>query len=90
MCIRDSPNAEGFLSEEELGEAFGIMPELMVQIEPLPQAKHIFSHVEWHMKGYRIRLSGGIPESYISAGKEELKSVYALPGAFGRYTKLIK
>ena len=54
------------------------------------RTKHIFSHVEWHMKGYRIRLSGGIPESYISAGKEELKSVYALPGAFGRYTKLIK
>ena len=88
--LYELPNAEGFLSEEELGEAFGIMPELMVQIEPLPQAKHIFSHVEWHMKGYRIRLSGGIPESYISAGKEELKSVYALPGAFGRYTKLIK
>ena len=88
--LYELPNAEGFLSEEELGEAFGIMPELMVQIEPLPQAKHIFSHVEWHMKGYRIRLSGGIPESYISAEKEELKFVYALPGAFERYTKLIK
>lgn len=40
--LYELPNAEGFLSEEELGEAFGIMPELMVQIEPLPQAKHIF------------------------------------------------
>lgn len=30
---------------------FGIM------IEPLSEGKHIFSHIEWHMKGYRIKLT---------------------------------
>jgi A/G-specific adenine glycosylase len=25
-------------------------------IEPLAEGKHIFSHIEWHMKGYRIKL----------------------------------
>ena len=59
-------------------------------MEVLPKAKHIFSHVEWHMIGYRVTLSGAIPPSYITVEKEELKSGYALPNAFGRYTKLIK
>ena len=27
-----------------------------VQVCPLGAAKHIFSHVEWHMTGYEIRL----------------------------------
>ena len=53
-------------------------------------AKHVFSHVEWHMKGYRIRMGKELPKAYIAAKKEELKTIYPLPNAFGRYTKLIK
>ena len=58
--------------------------------EPLCDAKHIFSHIEWHMTGYRVRLRHEIPKSYIAAAKEELKTIYALPNAFGRYTKMIE
>ena len=87
--LYELPNEDGFLNEENLSEAFGIPAGTILEIEPLPEAKHIFSHVEWRMRGYRIRLSDLIPEHYIFAGKEELKTVYALPGAFNRYTKLI-
>ena len=48
------PNVSGHLTlEEALSESqrFGISP---VRIRPLPDAKHIFTHVEWHMKGYLI------------------------------------
>jgi len=31
-----------------------------IKIEPLSEGKHIFSHIEWHIKGYRIKL---IPKS---------------------------
>lgn len=27
-----------------------------IVIEPLVEGKHIFSHIEWHMKGYRIKV----------------------------------
>ena len=25
-----------------------------VRIQELPEAKHIFSHIEWHMTGYEV------------------------------------
>jgi len=88
--LYELPNVEGHLKEEELAAAFGINPREILLIEPLPEAKHIFSHVEWRMVGYRVLLSGAVPEGYLAAGKEELKTVYPLPNAFGRYTRLIK
>lgn len=87
--LYELPNVEGYLEPEELPGAFGFGEELVAELQPLPSARHVFSHVEWHMKGYRIRLSGPIPEGYISAGKSQLRDVYPLPNAFARYTKLI-
>lgn len=88
--LYELPNVEGYLTEEELCGAFGLNPETVLVIEPLPKAKHIFSHVEWHMMGYRVRLGEMLPETYIAAEKSDLKELYALPNAFGKYTKLIK
>lgn len=87
--LYELPNVEGHLRPEELPGAFGLQAGSVEEITPLPDAKHIFSHVEWHMVGYRIRLRDGIPRGYITADKKELEQVYALPNAFGRYTKLI-
>ncbi len=87
--LYELPNVEGVLQEEELADAFGFSPGEIVRIEHLPPAKHIFSHVEWHMAGYRVVLENRIPSGLIPAQKEELRTVYALPGAFGAYTKLI-
>ena len=44
---------EALSAEEVCGrlEALGLACE---GIEPLPAAKHIFSHVEWHMTGYEL------------------------------------
>lgn len=88
--LYELPNVEGYLEEEQLGGAFGLEEQTIASVEKLPKAKHIFSHVEWHMIGYRIKLCDAIPPSYITVNTEELKTGYALPNAFGRYTKLIK
>lgn len=87
--LYELPNVEGHLRQDELSEAFGVPLEIVAEITPLPEAKHIFSHVEWRMIGYRMRLKQEIPHGYITADKGELKTVYPLPNAFGRYTKLI-
>ena len=45
------------------------------------KAKHIFTHVEWHMTGYLIRAHEFFPQ-YEWVAAEELKERYALPSAF--------
>ncbi len=88
--LYELPNAEGHLLPGQLAAAFGLASEDILACEPLPTAKHIFSHVEWYMVGYRVCLAKGMPKEYIRAEKEELKATYPLPNAFARYTKLIK
>ena len=44
-------------------------------------AKHVFTHVEWHMTGYLIRAEEYDPQ-FIWATAQEIKSSYALPSAF--------
>lgn len=45
------------------------------------QAKHVFTHVEWHMTGRLIMASEFFPQ-YVWATAEEIKGSYALPSAF--------
>lgn len=83
----------GKLGINEIGRFFdeAIVPE------KLPDAKHIFSHVEWHMNGYRIpiteipkQLIGELPEDFILADFEELKERYPIPNAFAAYKEYLK
>ena len=48
------PSVEGRLDDAKVIEAvrgFGLAP---LRIAPLGDAKHIFTHVEWHMTGWRV------------------------------------
>ncbi len=76
---------ERALSEEE-AEAFvrehGIP---FSSLSPIGEACHIFTHLEWHMRGYAVELLRPI-EGWIFATPAELSSTYALPSAF-RYFK---
>lgn len=91
------PNVPGHLSEEEAKMSLAGMklrrePEF---IRKLPTAKHIFSHIEWHMTGYEIRipeLSGEEleelqeDETYFVSHKE-LTEHYSIPSAFEKYKR---
>lgn len=107
-ALYEFPNIEGRPSEDEVGRVLGLGSAKIKDITPLPEAKHVFSHVEWHMRGYRVELAGlpdpakeeektetgkmevgedRIPASWIMASKEDLAGMYAIPNAFGVYTK---
>jgi A/G-specific adenine glycosylase len=61
------------------------------QIMKMGEAKHIFSHREWHMIGYFIKLtsSHNLPfEDIVWANEEELKEKYSLPTAFENYKQV--
>lgn len=87
--LYEFPNAPGYLEAEELADVFGLNRAAVAGIESLDAAKHIFSHVEWHMKGYRIVLNREIPGHFITAGRAELETVYALPNAFAAYRRCL-
>lgn len=93
--LYEFPSLDGHLTKEEVkecleqSERFAGLASHIAGIEPLTEAKHIFSHVEWHMTGYRIRLDGGSTEQWLMADVEDLKEKYPIPNAFYAYSKWI-
>ena len=56
----------------------------------MENAKHIFSHVEWHMTGYEIivdELEKTCRTDMIFADKKEVMGKYPIPTAFSAYTQ---
>lgn len=87
--LYEFPNVLGYVSEEKLPEALELSESEIVSWEKLPDAVHIFSHVEWHMIGYRVRLNQDPSNRYQMVCKEEILEKYPLPNAFGVYTKAL-
>lgn len=99
------PNVEGHIPREE------ILPFLIedglngvkvhsshgVEVSYLGAGKHIFTHIEWHMVGYKVKLDGDmvIEENSLAlnrlvwATSEEIQEIYSLPSAFESFKKEI-
>lgn len=54
--LYELPNTEGYLSEEEVIAYVQSQGYTPIRVQSACEAKHIFSHVEWHMKGYVVFL----------------------------------
>lgn len=70
-------------------KSIGLMP---VRVEQCTDAKHIFSHVEWHMKGYVIKvdeLEKSCKEEFLFVRPEEIERIYPIPAAFSAYTEYL-
>ena len=85
------PNGDGtFNKEQALGflESIGIKPLALHELEP---AKHVFTHIEWHMSGYfaTVEIPSALPEDYFFVTKEELENQYAVPSAFRAFIKIV-
>ncbi len=75
------PNLDGFYSEEDLRP---ILKERQIEFTDITffrTAKHIFTHIEWHMKSYRINVTQQTA-SFLWVSPEELTEKYPLPTAF--------
>ena len=91
--LYELPNVEGHLSMDEALQKVKEMNLEPLHIEPLPEAKHIFSHIEWRMIGYRIRVSSleeRKESSFIFTEKKQSEKQYAIPSAFRAYIKYMK
>jgi len=63
--LYELPNTNGYLSEIEVIEYIKANGYEPLRVQPVCEAKHIFSHVEWHMKGYVVFLQA---KGYTDAG----------------------
>lgn len=64
----------------------GLVP---MYLEPLAPAKHIFSHIEWRMNGYLVRVAALEEErsgDWLFVETETAERDFPLPAAFNAYT----
>ena len=87
--LYEFPNRPGHLSQEEALRAVQEMKLHPMHIQKLEDAKHIFSHVEWHMSGYMIRVDTLTREEsdLLFVETKETEENYPVPAAFAAYTR---
>ncbi len=75
-------NMDGHLLEKDLKKQFFSSQK----IEKIGTHRHIFTHIEWDMVGYRVILSQK-EGNFQWVTREELKTTYAIPKAFQPFMK---
>lgn len=90
------PNVTGHMTEKEIIQYIQKKGYEVIRIQALCDAKHIFSHVEWHMKGYLVFLANREFEKnefreqdWIFVDVDETQRSYAIPSAFSTYGKYL-
>ncbi|MCI8453138.1 MAG: A/G-specific adenine glycosylase [Lachnospiraceae bacterium] len=85
-------NIPGKMDAESVADLFGIKEG----IEPLPEAKHVFSHTEWHMNGYFLSFRAfpgpvlkKLAGETIFVSWDEAREKYPIPSAFLAYKKFL-
>ena len=82
------PYLEGYLSEKavlDFVKEQGLSP---IRIQKLPEAKHIFSHVEWRMRGYAVLVEESQAESgFLFVEPSASEEHYAIPAAYAAYSR---
>lgn len=78
------PNADGVLDEKSVYSHLQTLGLTVTDWKKQLTAKHIFTHVEWHMTGYVLLVTGEGPETFLWADAEKLAQL-AVPSAFAKY-----
>lgn len=85
------PSIEGHLSEKEVLKWLKERGLSVLRIEPLTESKHIFTHKEWHMIGYSVRVDeldrGEDLTDFIFVDQRQAKEKYPIPSAYSAYLK---
>lgn len=85
--LYELPGVEGWLEDEALAQMYRVP---LAAVRRLPEAKHIFSHVEWRMRGFAVELQEKPAGDYLWVTPEEIRETYSLPSAFKAYTMMIR
>lgn len=86
--LYEFPNAEGYLDENEALKLVRDMGLTPLRIRLLRSSKHLFSHVEWDMIGYEIRIAdrgSSSSDRLLFVDREGFETGVAIPSAFRAY-----
>jgi len=92
--LYELPNVNGWIGEGELPALIRSMGFDPLRIKRLEDAKHVFTHVEWHMQAYAVTVTpefdglSGTP-GLLLVQNDDLHQSYAIPSAFSAYTKYL-
>ena len=91
------PSMQGFRTAEEVVKYLADNGLKILRIQALEDAKHIFTHKEWHMKGYMVWVDeleppepGRDTGDWIYIQPEEAERSYPIPTAFAAYSRLLR
>lgn len=87
------PMLEGHMTQEEVIRYLEKEGLKILRIKKLENAKHIFTHREWHMIGYTVRvdeLAEKKKQDFLFIEPAQTKDNYPIPSAFAAYAKYIK
>ena len=80
------PNLDGALTEKQACEALRALGGEVLGIEPCGETKHVFTHVEWHMQGFRVELASELSD-FVWKTPEEIGRDCPIPTALRYYQK---
>ena len=88
------PSMEGYCSEERALAYLRKLGFSPLRIRKLPPAKHVFTHKEWHMKGYLVRVDelagkgeGQGMQGFVFVDPGKTRTDYPIPSAFAVYAE---
>ncbi|MBR5597514.1 MAG: A/G-specific adenine glycosylase [Lachnospiraceae bacterium] len=94
--LYEFPSMEGHQTKKAVLEYMKEQGLEVLRIQKMESSKHIFSHKEWHMIAYAIRVDELAKKEdvkerkqWIFAKSEEAAEKYPLPSAFSTYTKCL-
>lgn len=85
------PNEKGYMEIQDVIAYVKKMRLLPLRVEALAEAKHIFSHVEWHMRGYQVRVADLKDEKtdLLFVEASDFAERYPMPSAFASYMEYL-
>ena len=93
--LYEFPMLEGHLKKDEVVRYLQDEGLEIVRITPLQKAKHIFSHKEWHMIGYQVRVDelakmmeeGERKADWLFVSPAKTQEEYPIPSALSAYAQ---
>ena len=83
------PNLEGYIEPEELRRRIEEQGAVMLSLRDCGEARHVFTHVEWRMRGWLLDCAAPFGP-YTWADGAEIARDYSIPTAFRAYTRLME
>lgn len=93
--LYELPMFEGHLNENDVIVRLNEKGLYPIRIEKLPKAVHIFSHKEWHMNAYAVRIDELVneeemqKEEYLFVHPKETEAEYPIPSAFAAFAEYL-